>query len=156
MDDATLPQDSGTTMDEDRGALLREAGDAQPEEPGTPCAQPSASVSLMDGDETPAAQLRKAALAHAGRALDTIVEIMNSSKASTGDRLRAAITVIERAYGKQDGAGSEQGKPDMLEDIREELARLRTQETSGAWGCEAGTASPFGSEKEARKEGETP
>ena len=83
---------------------------------------------FADADESPAAQLRRSALAHAGRALDTIVEIMNSNKASTGDRLRAAITVIERAYGKQDGAGGETNKADMLEDIRAELAKMKGQE----------------------------
>ena len=87
--------------------------------------------------ETPAAQLRRCALAHAGRALETIVEIMDSSKASTGDRLRAAITVMERAYGKQEGAGGEGNKPDMLEDIRAELARLRERERAGAPGSAA-------------------
>ena len=128
MDDAMTPQDGGTAMNEGRGALLLEDGDARMEESGASCAHQPAGAPLTDGGETPAAVLRRAALAQAGNALNTIVEIMNSSKASTGDRLRAAITVIERAYGKQDGAGSAGGKSDMLEDIRDELERLRGEE----------------------------
>ena len=68
--------------------------------------------------------LRRAALENAPRALETIVQIMNSDKAGSGDRLRAAITVIERAYGKHDAA-PKAARAELLEDIEAEMERIR-------------------------------
>ena len=127
------PKDAETARGDGSAAIATDGGaQTQPEASAARCMDQPSGALLAGIDEAPAARLRQAALAHAGNALNTIVQIMNNDKASTGDRLRAAITVIERAYGKQDGAGSEGSKADMLEDIREELARMRGQGTRSA------------------------
>lgn len=81
---------------------------------------------------SPDEALRRAALENAPRALETIVQIMNSDKAGSGDRLRAAITVIERAYGRHDAARSpgealRAARAEQLGDIEAEMERLKKE-----------------------------
>lgn len=67
--------------------------------------------------------LREQALARAPQALETVAAIMASERATNGDRIRAALAILDRACGKADG-GAKTPEQGALEDIREELRRL--------------------------------
>lgn len=71
-------------------------------------------------------EFRDLAVSNAPKALQTVVDIMNNPKASNKDRLTAAGMIIDRAYGRPDSTVKlETPKADRLDDIREEMARLK-------------------------------
>lgn len=71
-------------------------------------------------------EVRALSRAYAAAAVRTLVSVMLDEGAGNGDRIRAANLVLERAYGKADGASRrDAAKRDRLDDIRAELERLK-------------------------------
>lgn len=73
-------------------------------------------------------EFRELVETNAPKALEAVIEIMKDRNASNRDRLTAANIIIERAYGKVPVAvdlDPEDNKLSMIDDIREEMARLR-------------------------------
>ena len=81
---------------------------------------------------------------NAPKALEAVIGIMNDPGASNRDRLTAANIVIERTYGKVPVSVDFDPNDDkrcMIDDIREEMARLK-QEAAGELKSEDGGADP--------------
>lgn len=69
----------------------------------------------------PLAQIR----ALAASVPDTLRELLCDEKTSPAARLKAVEMILERAYGKQDSrSAAEPPKAAMLDDLREEMARM--------------------------------
>ena len=97
------------------------------------------SVKKIQEGYADVADLRRRAATLAPQAIETIAGIMNNEKASNADRMRAALALIERAYGKADAAGASQPPPpELITKIRErlqEFAASASAETDGDGAC---------------------
>lgn len=71
-----------------------------------------------------AGDIRAQAITYADDAVRTVAAIMGSDKATNGDRIRAALAIIDRACGKAEETIRERPSRQTLREIDAELQKL--------------------------------